>query len=1084
MPQIDTRLVQTAVIGGRDSDQPVILPEEPHNLDEFRRQFGTDRFWCGTLLGGCGEQLMTKRYETKVCHFSHYPDRHGNRAVCHRTANGVDSADHLFIKMHATQWLADQGHAARAELRSLGHDPGDAVDFWLRATGQHLRFELHPEDYRSWRRAADSLGAKEGHIEWVFGPDSVITRDMVARQGYALRVRCETDGNDRRVLIGTVTENRTVAWAPLEQCRMTSHGLVTPALEKLRAEGIVRAGGMRNDPLPGSLPMRGAEIVFAVDTETSPPDESPLTVSGRYLVSGFVKPAGSRIIRAHLSLPDGIPAPTERYVYQLSGAVRLLITDPVGGSGSSWAVRADSLVQLNGLDAERTGLWRPSVALDEQLSTAPRASRARPDTAPTQPERSKTATTLRQRLERVAAEGATTTWHDLARRTGLDLAHLPDPQRRDLLVEVDKPLSPDRPLLCVLVLAGSGRPLPYLSTVLRLLGATAPASDAALHQWSRTAIKKAHEAYGHTPTPTSTASTTPQDEPTAEANGPRRADLLAASRQLVDIRSKLREAAAILTRASDRRATRLRQAIEQGEEHDQKYESARRHNHTLRAWLTASNSILDELDRLVGHPIAPPEPTTRPTGNGFTAPRPSKTRGGGPKDPASVEQGKRDPQVETARSIAQLSDLFEAAKNSGDLAEAIKLRQEAGNISGRKRTGEVRQRLQRLRADMREWISDRESEQAQDALHALLEELTGTDTAVDALKLRSGLAHAKILKRRCHGPLPEDIQSRIDALQGQLDGKSPAQPSHEEPTSVTAAQRSDDPAETEQHTAFAEARAEFEWLVHEVHTAQAAGDLAAVETARRLAGPVYARRLSPADRETYTPFMREVKAWCRDRDPEKQVDPSLRKVRQLLAEMGRARETQSVDELAEALDEIGRLRRQLTESLPVSEDREVKRWRRRLRELRHTQHERSTPATVTAPPSASLGQADDTADLRNADRLPTETIDKLAVAAREILTDAARSGRLLTWRDLRQRMGGGLPHLHPDDQGELLVAVDRETPAAEPLLSTLITSTDSSLHWLYRHVRFSLGRERIPDSELEAHWATEVLRLRQIWRHR
>lgn len=81
-------------------------------------------------------------------------------------------------------------------------------------------------------------------------------------------------------------------------------------------------------------------------------------------------------------------------------------------------------------------------------------------------------------------------------------------------------------------------------------------------------------------------------------------------------------------------------------------------------------------------------------------------------------------------------------------------------------------------------------------------------------------------------------------------------------------------------------------------------------------------------------------------------------------------------------------------------------------------------------------------------------------------------------------MGGELPHLRPDDQGELLVAVDRETPADEPLLSTLITSADSSLHWLYRHVHFSLGRERIPDSELEAHWATEVLRLRQIWRHR
>lgn len=118
-------------------------------------------------------------------------------------------------------------------------------------------------------------------------------------------------------------------------------------------------------------------------------------------------------------------------------------------------------------------------------------------------------------------------------------------------------------------------------------------------------------------------------------------------------------------------------------------------------------------------------------------------------------------------------------------------------------------------------------------------------------------------------------------------------------------------------------------------------------------------------------------------------------------------------------------------------------------------------------------------------RLPIETIDKLAAIARDVLKDAARSGgSLLTWGDLRLRMAGGLPHLHPDDQGELLVAVDRETPVGEPLLSTLVASSDASLHWLYRHVRFSLGRERIPEPDLPAHWATEVLRLRQTWRHR
>ncbi|MBL3671141.1 hypothetical protein JL475_35475 [Streptomyces sp. M2CJ-2] len=1014
VPQIDTRLVQTAVIGGRDSDQPVILPEEPHNLDEFRRQFGTDRFWCGTLLGGCGEKLMTKRYETKVCHFSHYPDRRGDRAVCHRTANGVDSADHLFIKVHVTRWLANQGHAAQAELRSLGHGPGDAVDFWLRATEQHLRFELHPEDYRSWRKAADSLGAKEGHIEWVFGPDGVITRDMVARQGYALRVRCETKGNDRRVLIGTATENRTVAWAPLEQCRMTNSGLVTPALEELRAEGIIREGGMRMDPLPGSLPLRGTEIVFAVDTETAPPATSPFAVPGRHLVSGFVKPAGSRIIRAHLSLPEKIPIPTEQYVYQLSGAVRLLITDPDEGNGSSWAVRADSLVQLNGLDAERTGLWRPSVALDEQLDTAPRSSPVRTETTPAEPIRSRAATVLRQALERVAREGTTTTWHELARRTGLDLAHLPDPKRRDLLVAVDKPLSPDRPLLCVLIVASSGRPLPYLGTVLRLLGAAAPASETALRRWGEAAIRKAHEAYGHKPASVPTPSAASPTEAVADTKeATRHSDSVEASRQLVVIRARLREAGAVLLRSSGRRATRLAQAIAQGEAHAWQYRDARRESRTLRSWLKASDPVLNELDRLIGRPITPLEPASRPADSRNSIQQHFKARGGGPNDSTAVGQGEHDRRIEAARSVARISELFVTARIASDLAEAVKLRQEAERISDHELTGEVRERLHRLRADMREWISTRESEQAHEAVPA------------------------------------------------------------------------EDSTEATQLAAFAEARAEFEWLVQEIGAAQEAGDLAAVETARRLAGPVYARRLSPTDREKYTPFMREVKAWCHERDPKKQVDPPLRKIRQLLAGLGRIRETRSADELADTLDEIVRLRRQLAQPLPPAEDREVKRWRHRLKDHRPVEHERSAPAETTAPRNASPRQRDGTADPRHADRLPIETIDKLAAAVREILADAACSGgRLLTWRDLRLRMGGGLPHLHPDDQGELLVAVDRETPADEPLLSTLITSTDASLHWLYRHVRFSLGRERIPASELEAHWATEVLRLRQIWRYR
>ncbi|MFG3191040.1 hypothetical protein [Streptomyces omiyaensis] len=943
MPQVDTRLVQTAVIGGRDSEQPVILPEEPHNLDEFRRQFGTDRFWCGTLLGGCGEKLMTKRYETKVCHFSHYPAQDGSRASCHRAANGVDSADHLFVKMHVKEWLAEQGHAAQAELRSLGTGPGDAVDFWLRATQQHLRFELHPEDYRSWRRAADSLGVKEGHVEWVFGPDGPITKDMVARQGYALRVRCESAGTDRKVFIGTVTDRQPVAWARLDACRMTTDGIVTPQLEELRASGTVRAGGMRSLPFPGSLALRAAELVFAPDPGREQPADSSLTAQGRYLVPGFIKPAGSRILRACLSLPDEVPAPTEQFVYRLSGGARLMITDPLQEQGTEWAVRADSLVRLSGLEAERTGLWRPSVSLLEHVTASPRGL---PDVvAAPQAEVTRGSTVadrIRRELKKVAAERTTVTWDDLARRTGLDLSHVPDPKRRDLLIEVDGPLTPERPLLCVLVFMPSGRHPFYLAEVLRRLGARVPGSEAALRRWSRQERQRNYDTYGPMParaqpSPDPSVVTAPapasRPEPDAGWDVPPPYELKSASLLVNRLRLRLKDTAAIRRRVAEDPGTGLEEAAERAAQHLQAWETARRRTRVLKEWLAAAAPIVSDLEQAI------------------------------------VRTATRDAATGPARS-------------------------------------------------------------------------TPTPTVLPAD--------------------PQAVGSVPDSL---------AAP----PGEVSAGPEGD---------AHREARAEFQALMDLVRVAQADGDVKAVEAGRRLAGPLYARRLSDADRDRYTPFMQEVKAWCRDHTAKAETDPQLQQVRNLLDQLRRDRETLSVEDLRRTLRKIGQLRPRLTGLLSASEEGEIKNWHGRL-----TYRERSEtgrrPLTVSPTPPAPAGTPPAAAPAPQSGRLPLETIDKLAAVAREILQDQARAGgALLTWGDLRHRMGGALPHLHPDDQGELLVCVDRETTEDEPLLSTLVASADASLHWLYKHVRFSLGRERVPDAELEAHWASEVLRLRQIWRHR
>ncbi|MGW6614966.1 hypothetical protein ACWGA0_16090 [Streptomyces erythrochromogenes] len=862
MAVIDTRLIQTAVIGSRDSDQAVILPEEPHNLDQFRLRFGTDRFWCGTLLGGCGEKLMSKRYEVKVCHFSHYPDPHGIRD-CHRTANGVESADHLFIKKYVKEWLAEQGHAALAELRSHGHGPGDAVDFRMRATNQLLRFELRSEDYRSWRRAAASLAAASGHVEWVFGSDSPLVDDMIARQGYALRVRCETSGADRHVLIGVVDQKKVVTWAPLDDCLMTADGLITPALEDLRAAGIVRRGGIRNPPLPASLPLRGSEIVFAVDNSVTPPADSPLATDNRYLISAYLKPAGSRIVPAHISLPSDTPVPTEDFVYQLTGLARVLITDPIGSGMVLWSIRADGLTRLNGLEAERTGLWLPSVSVVKPPSSSAAKMPTRPQAQEAPPRRSREATLLRSALLTVATNGTRTTWEEISRKTGLDLSHLSDIKRRDLLIEVDGPLDPDVPLLSVLVREKSGRILPYLRTVLRILGADAPASDSALQQWC---TREAGRAYAKHQPPTGAVA----EPETPRSRRPIFMPSPASVARVQALQGLVLDAKQLLPRTSGRRASRLKEAVKQAEIATAAFENARSKGREY----PIDVGVLDELERVIGRPVLP--------GAGARHATTGTTR---PVEQALVPPARSEPRVSSAEMPPRVEVQGDPLSEEEVLAR----------------------------------------------LRYLLEELSCAGDGMETLDLRSAMAHAKILKRRHRGSLPEDLQTMFDGCNTLLEQKL-------KPTVV--------PAEGQSTAA----------------TGVSAPD---------------------------------------------------------------------------------------------------------------------SPVVATTPPAPTAPQAE------GVPRLSVTELADIASALRAVLEDVARHQTTITWSGIRQRMSRDLPRLHPDDQGEALVLVDRDTPSDEPLLAALIVVGDREIHPLYRHVAFSLDRELpLPENGLQSRWQMDVLRLHTLWRHR
>ncbi|MFJ5811250.1 hypothetical protein [Streptomyces sp. NPDC093093] len=77
----DNRQIQTAVLGGADSEEPLMLTLEAIELDAFRRRHEQDTFWCGLLPGSCSGQFTTKLYTDRVCHLVLHP---GTDRLCGR----------------------------------------------------------------------------------------------------------------------------------------------------------------------------------------------------------------------------------------------------------------------------------------------------------------------------------------------------------------------------------------------------------------------------------------------------------------------------------------------------------------------------------------------------------------------------------------------------------------------------------------------------------------------------------------------------------------------------------------------------------------------------------------------------------------------------------------------------------------------------------------------------------------------------------------------------------------------------------------------------------------------------------------
>ncbi|MFJ6760772.1 hypothetical protein ACIQNK_37890 [Streptomyces sp. NPDC091273] len=218
----DTRQIQTAVLGGAASEEPLTLPLEAIELDTFRRRHEHDTFWCGLLLGGCGGRLTTKLYTDRVCHFAHHPGPDG-LPHCGRSARGVASADHLYVKAATAAWLRDRGEQAEFDFaRPNGAAIGSVLDVRFESRG--LRVHLDGEVAPVW---------DEDGVEPVLGVSVPVDDKTLVRRWYVHRIRLDSEGTHRRVRIGTEAFARGVEWFALDECEMTGRGLSTPTVERI-----------------------------------------------------------------------------------------------------------------------------------------------------------------------------------------------------------------------------------------------------------------------------------------------------------------------------------------------------------------------------------------------------------------------------------------------------------------------------------------------------------------------------------------------------------------------------------------------------------------------------------------------------------------------------------------------------------------------------------------------------------------------------------------------------------------------------------------------------------------------------------
>ncbi|MDX2817726.1 hypothetical protein PV410_35230 [Streptomyces sp. PA03-5A] len=478
---------------------------DAHELKLWRHQHPNYTYWCGYELGGCGWKLVDKLYRDRVCHFAHAE----GGPVCARTATGETSADHLFVKRGLRRLLDRHDLRGTVETRSQRSGAPGMVDVYLPTVRRRIRFQLSPLDYRSWRAANAALTEDVDDVDWLFGTEGPLTRELLARNGFGLRFRLETVGGERHVHIGAQTRQGSIHWTPLDECELRPDGLWTPATEEFRE---IRASARRGQP--GGFTLQGG-VTFIPDLDAPVPDGSPFSGGDRRFLMADVKPSAGPIVRAVLSLPADAEVSRD-HAYRASDSARLLVHENGG-----WALRLNGYIRLNATEAARSGLLgvlpeptevaaSNSVVRDRAVAAikpADKQQRAAADQprqlkSPLKLTQSEAVVRAREILLSAAAAGRTLSWSNVASQLGARYSSMREQDRTAFLVEVDTPLWESKPVLSA-ILRDSDALLSCLPAVLDGLGvagaAAVPAEAPVLRQWAEREQERAFALYGKPP---------------------------------------------------------------------------------------------------------------------------------------------------------------------------------------------------------------------------------------------------------------------------------------------------------------------------------------------------------------------------------------------------------------------------------------------------------------------------------------------------------------------------------------------------------------------------------------------------------